>query len=61
MQMLQERVENKPDNFANARDVRNFMEHAICNQASRIVQLEAAKENKALLGTIEPEDFDAFT
>jgi SpoVK/Ycf46/Vps4 family AAA+-type ATPase len=61
MQMLQERVANKPDNFANARDVRNFMEHAICNQASRIVQLEAAKENKALLGTIESEDFDAFT
>jgi AAA+ superfamily predicted ATPase len=60
MQMLRERVENKPDNFANARDVRNFMEHAICNQASRIVQLEAAKNNRELLGTIEPEDFESL-
>jgi SpoVK/Ycf46/Vps4 family AAA+-type ATPase len=60
MQMLKERVANKPDNFANARDVRNFMEHAICNQASRIVQLASAKENRELLGTIEPEDFESL-
>jgi Cdc6-like AAA superfamily ATPase len=60
MQMLKERVANKPDNFANARDVRNFMEHAICNQASRIVQLASAKEDRELLGTIEPEDFESL-
>jgi AAA+ superfamily predicted ATPase len=60
MRMLSARVANKPANFANARDVRNFMEHAICNQASRIVQLETAKEDKTLLGTIEPEDLEEF-
>ncbi|MCM1159612.1 MAG: AAA family ATPase [Roseburia sp.] len=58
--MLQERVAHKPDNFANARDVRNFMEHAISNQASRIVKLENAKENKEILGTIEEEDLQEF-
>ena len=58
--MMQERVSNKPDNFANARDVRNFMEHAIANQASRIVKLENAEEDKAILGTIEAEDLQGF-
>ena len=57
---MQERVSNKPDNFANARDVRNFMEHAIANQASRIVKLENAEEDKAILGTIEAEDLQGF-
>lgn len=58
--MLQERITHKPDNFANARDVRNFMEHAISNQASRIVKLENAKENKEILGTIEEKDLQEF-
>lgn len=56
--MLKERVENKPANFANARDVRNFMEHAIANQASRIIQLKNAREDKEILGTIESEDLE---
>lgn len=56
LQIMQERVANKPDNFANARDVRNFMEHAISNQASRIVKLEHAAVDKAVLATIEAED-----
>ncbi len=58
--MLQERVAHKPDNFANARDVRNFMEHAISNQASRIVKLKNAKEDKEILGTIEGDDLQEF-
>lgn len=58
--MLQERIAHKPDNFANARDVRNFMEHAISNQASRIVKLENAKEDKEILGTIEEDDLQEF-
>lgn len=58
--ILQERVSNKPDNFANARDVRNFMEHAISNQASRIIELANAKEDKNILGTIEAEDLQEF-
>ena len=40
MEMLKERVANKPENFANARDVRNFMEHAIANHATRVVGMK---------------------
>lgn len=58
--LLQNRVDNKPANFANARDVRNFMEHAIANQASRIIKIESAGEDKELLGTIEKEDLPEF-
>lgn len=58
--MMKERVENKPENFANARDVRNFMEHAISNQASRVVALEHAKEDKKILETIEAQDLQDF-
>lgn len=59
-EMLKKRESNKPENFANARDVRNFMEHAITNQASRIVKMEHAGENKEILGTIEVEDLQDF-
>jgi SpoVK/Ycf46/Vps4 family AAA+-type ATPase len=60
MEMLRERVANKPENFANARDVRNFMEHAISNHASRIVKLTQDDPGKEILGTIEPEDLQEF-
>jgi SpoVK/Ycf46/Vps4 family AAA+-type ATPase len=60
MEMLRERVAHKPENFANARDVRNFMEHAISNHASRIVKLTQDTPKKELLGTIEPEDLQDF-
>lgn len=59
-EMLKKRAGNKPENFANARDVRNFMEHAITNQASRIVKMEHAGEDKEILGTIEAEDLQDF-
>lgn len=59
-EMLTARVASKPANFANARDVRNFMEHAIANQATRIVALEQAKENRAILETIEAVDLQEF-
>jgi hypothetical protein len=55
-EMIERRVANKPDNFANARDVRNFMEHAIANHAVRVAGIEGAAQSKELLGTIEPED-----
>ncbi len=32
------------------------MEHAIANQASRIIKIKSAGEDKELLGTIEKED-----
>jgi SpoVK/Ycf46/Vps4 family AAA+-type ATPase len=54
--MLQQRVANKPEHFANARDVRNFAEHAIARQASRIVNQENAKTDRKILTTIEEED-----
>ena len=55
--LIEERVANKPENFANARDVRNMMEHAITNHATRVVDIEEAAENRELLSTLQPEDF----
>ena len=54
--LIQDRVDHKPENFANGRDVRNLMEHAIANHAVRVASLEGARDSKAILGTIEPED-----
>ena len=59
-QMIEERVANKPDNFANARDVRNFMEHAISNHATRVVGLENVDSDKNILSTLEVEDLQPF-
>ena len=59
-EMIEQRVANKPENFANARDVRNFLEHAISNHATRVVGLQEARGNKALLATIEPEDLQGW-
>jgi len=56
LEMITERVENKPDNFANARDIRNYMEHAISNHATRIVGMKAA--DKQMLSTIEAVDVE---
>ena len=58
--MIEERVANKPANFANARDIRNYMEHAISNQANRMVKLEADKVTKEMLKTIEACDLQEF-
>lgn len=55
---MKQRAENKPDNFANARDVRNFLEKAIANQASRIVTIE--NPDKEVLQTIEKVDVETI-
>ena len=55
---MKQRVENKPDNFANARDVRNFLEKSISNQATRIVSVE--NPDKEVLQTIEKEDVETI-
>lgn len=34
------RCANKPENFANAREARNYLEHAIAKQAGRIVAMK---------------------
>ena len=49
-----ERCDNKPENFANARDVRNFIEKAIINHACRVVKLKSVDE--LILSQIEAED-----
>ena len=62
---LTDRVEHKPENFANARDVRNYLEKAIARHATRIVQ--GAKEtsknriSKKALSTIEAVDLEGIT
>lgn len=61
VRLIKKRVANKPENFANARDVRNFMEHAIANHATRVVALEDARGNKDILGTIEAEDLEDWS
>ncbi|MCR5845630.1 MAG: AAA family ATPase [bacterium] len=58
--LIRERVANKPDNFANARDIRNFLERAIANHATRVVGLEEARGNKDILGTIEAADIEGW-
>lgn len=45
---------NKPDNFANAREVRNFFEETVTKQANRIMTLENV-DDEAII-TILPED-----
>jgi Holliday junction resolvasome RuvABC ATP-dependent DNA helicase subunit len=55
-EMLGQRVANKPEHFANARDVRNFAEGAIARQATRLVEQGKGADDRKLLSTIEPED-----
>lgn len=58
-EFLKKRCDNKPDNFANARDVRNFLEHAITNQAARVVQ--SGKNDYDTLARLEKCDFENIT
>ncbi len=50
--------EEKNDNFANAREVRNFLEKAITNHASRVIQLE--NPDKEALCTLLAEDVQSI-
>ena len=52
------RYNNRDDSFANARDVRNFMEHAISNHASRIIKNKDVTED--MLSLIEKQDLDTI-
>lgn len=49
-------IENKPENFANARDARNYLERAISKQAGRIVNLKDI--DKDIIMKIEAEDVE---
>ncbi|MDO5154348.1 MAG: AAA family ATPase [Eubacteriales bacterium] len=59
---LKNRVANRPKDFANGRDVRNFLEKAMSNQASRIVELENTSDSidDATLQRFEKEDFETI-
>lgn len=56
---FKERNENKPETYANARDVRNYLEKAISNQATRIVQLKNV--DKETLAILEREDLEGIS
>ena len=56
-----ERCANKPKTFANARDVRNYLEKAITNHAGRVVTLTGRKATKKALSTIEKIDLEEIT
>ncbi len=53
-----ELCENKTETYANARDVRNYLEKAISNQATRIVGLQDV--DKEILATLEKEDLEGI-
>ena len=57
LQHFQKRSELRDENFANARDVRNFLEHAITKQATRLIQIKNPTREQLL--TLETEDFQS--
>lgn len=52
------RCENKPENYANARDVRNYFEKSLVNQADRLAKLDNITNEQ--LSTIELEDVNTI-
>ena len=56
---FEKRCAEKPDSYANARDVRNYLEIAIANQAIRLMKHK--KVTKTMLATIEKEDVEGIT
>ncbi len=53
-----DRLEHKPENYANARDVRNYFDKAVERQAGRIVKMK--KVSKEKLATLEAEDLEGI-
>ncbi len=58
MEFFAKRCENRPENYANGRDVRNFFEKALINQANRLATLETIEDSQ--LTTLEVEDFNTI-
>ncbi|MGN0318442.1 MAG: AAA family ATPase [Lachnospira sp.] len=58
-EFFNDRCTNKTESFANARDVRNYLEKAISNQATRVVKLKDVDNN--ILAMIEKEDVEGIT
>lgn len=55
---FENRCADKSETYANARDVRNYLEKAISNQASRIVNLKDVDKN--ILAILEKEDLEGI-
>ena len=58
MEFFTKRCENRPANYANGRDVRNFFEKALINQANRLAALESINDEQ--LTSLEVEDFNTI-
>jgi SpoVK/Ycf46/Vps4 family AAA+-type ATPase len=56
---FESRVESKAEDFANAREARNYLEKAITNHATRVVKLK--NPDKKVLSTLEAEDLNTIT
>ena len=56
LEIFTARCENKPENFANAREVRNFLEKAMLKHAARVTKLPKEQRTKDVLCRLEPED-----
>ena len=56
---FENRCANKPENFANARDVRNFFEKGLVNQANRLAGMENIADED--LTTLTLEDLNTIT
>lgn len=61
LQFFTNRYENRQEDNANARDVRNYMEKAISNHATRIVATGSENVTRESLQTIEKEDVERIT
>lgn len=57
LEYFEARLAKAPENFANAREARNYLERAMARQAGRILKIKDA--DRDTLMTIEPEDLDA--
>lgn len=57
---FEDRCANKTETFANARDVRNYLEKAISNQATRIVEIDEKDLNKEILAVLEKNDLEGI-
>ncbi len=55
---FEKRCADKPASYANARDVRNYLELAISNQANRLMNYK--KLTKTMLATLEKEDVEGI-
>ena len=58
LEIFTARCENKPENFANAREVRNFLEKAMLKHAARVTKLPKEERTREALTTLEAPDVE---